>query len=429
MQTSSLAIFGIFHHPIIQENQDFQVNTGPDIFPEDLAAQGYFSDDLKNPADEKAWGKIQSLFPRVASFTQLENGYFSHTSFPVMKFYQEREAYIQNRSSWYMRKEQEESIEKSREALAAFFAWSPEHLAFTRNTTEGLNILIQGFPWKKGDEVVIGDQDYFSMTESFQQAAQRYGVKVVEAQVPVHPSSEEEVVEAYLKKLTPETRMLHLTHLINLSGQVIPLEKIAKAVKAKYPTICIAVDAAHSVAHIETNWNQLPVDVVAGSLHKWMCNPIGLGFLYMKPNWIPQIWPLMADRSQPQTNIRRFEHQGTRPPQTIEAIIPAIQLNQDIGPANKAARLKYLQKSWTDVFRHHPKIKILIPEYESGSGAIATVSVVGKSPNELAEYLWTKHQLYTVAIDHPVIKGVRITPHLSNNAGDIEKLVEALKLL
>ncbi|MBI1222689.1 MAG: aminotransferase class V-fold PLP-dependent enzyme [Bacteroidetes bacterium] len=426
MQSSSLAAFGIFCHPLSPEILEFEVSKGIRDGLKELQSQAYFSDDLRDPSNEAAWRKIQDLFPRVTSFTQLENGYFSHASYPVMKFYQERENYIQNRSSWFMRKEQEESIEKSRNALGEFFGWSGENLAFTRNTTESLNILIQGFPWKKGDEVVIGDQDYGSMNEAFEQAAQRYGIKLIIADVPVHPKKEDEVVEAYVKHITSNTRMLHLTHLINLTGQVIPLDKICKAARASNKDLCIAVDAAHSVAHIDENWKQLDADVVAGSLHKWMCNPLGLGFLYMNSKWIPQVWPLMGDRNRPQTNIRRFEHQGTRPVQTIEALVPAIGLNKEIGLKNKEARLRYLQKNWTDTFQNYPKIELFVPEYEQGSGAIASLSVKGMSPNELAEKLWMDHHIFTVAINHPKIQAVRVTPHLSNSLDDIQKFKSAL---
>ncbi|MDX5321319.1 MAG: aminotransferase class V-fold PLP-dependent enzyme [Bacteroidota bacterium] len=426
--SSGIGVFGVFAHPVFGK-REFTLKEGITQQMDSLIEQGYFSDDLSDPKDEAAWEKIQKLFPRVEAFTQLENGYFSHASLPVFKFYQERESYIQSRTSWFMRKEQHERIEWAREQLADFFGWNKENLAFTRNTTESLNILISGFPWKKGDEVIIGNQDYGSMNEAFEQAAQRYGIVLKVAEVPVHPNNAQEVEEAYLKLIGPQTRMLHLTHLINLSGQVIPLDSIVAKTRSLKKDLCTAVDAAHSVAHVDYIWQSCDADVIAGSLHKWMCTPLGLGFLYMKKQWIPQVWPLMGDRGVPQTDIRRFEHQGTRPIQTIESVTEAIKLNHQIGLLNKAKRLKYLQESWTKPFRDSKKIQINIPEYPDGSAAIANVSVQGKSPGELAQWLWDKHQIFTVAIDHPVIKGVRITPHLSNSITDIQKLIAALREL
>ncbi|HCS20485.1 MAG TPA: aminotransferase [Bacteroidetes bacterium] len=426
--SSSLSLFGFFQHPLLAKDQEFTIQDGIRSSLNELESGGYFSEDFSDPTNEVAWAKIQSLFPRVESFCQLENGYFSHTSLPVRKYHQEREDYIQSRSSWFMRREQEASIEKGRTDLAGFFTWDPENLALTRNTTEGLNTVISGFPWKRGDEVIIGDQDYGSMNEAFEQAAQRFGIQLKVAKIPLVPNNGDEVVAAYLKEIGPKTRMLHLTHMINLTGQIIPLDPVIKAARAEKNDLCIVVDAAHSVAQIDYNWNECDADIVAGSLHKWMCNPLGLGFLYLKTPWIPQIWPLMADRSMPQTNIRRFEHVGTRPVQTIEALSEAIKLNALMGGLkNKENRLRHLQQSWTNEFRTAGGFSINTPSYPGSSCALANVSVKGKSPDELAAYFWEKHQIFTVAINHPVVKGVRITPHLSNDIRDIVKLVRAME--
>ena len=428
--SASLSVFGVFKHPLLDGSKEFQVNAKEHRSLDELAAKGYFNEDFSDPKNEKAWSKIQALFPRVDSFTQLENGYFSHASLPIRKFHQEREDYIQSRTSFYMRREQDEAVESARKDLAGFFGWSPENLAFTRNTTESLNILISGFPWKRGDEVVIGNQDYGSMNEAFEQAAKRHGIKLKIAEVPLVPKRAEEVVNAYLKELTPSTRMLHLTHLINLSGQVIPLDDVINEVRKVNPDVCIAVDAAHSVAHIDYNWKACGADIVAGSLHKWMCNPLGLGFLYVNSKWIPQLWPLMGDTGREDTDIRRFEHQGTRPLATIESISMAVKLNALMGGVkNKEGRLRYLQESWTDSVQGIEALSMNTPNYPGSVGAIANVALRGKSPLSLAEILWDKYQIFTVAIQHPIVQGVRITPHLSNNRMDIEKLVQALKEL
>lgn len=426
-QSSGLSLLGVFGFPFNGTVTDIRVRKPVSDPLSRLKEEGYFEGDLSDPSNETTWAKIQVLFPRVESFCQLENGYFSHSSFAVRKLHQEREDYLQNQTSWFMRREQEQAIESSREVLASFFGWFSKNIAFTRNTTESLSTVISGFPWKTGDEVVIGDQDYGSMTEAFEQAAARWGIVLRTVKVPVSPKEPGEVTEAYLKELGPKTRMLHLTHLINLSGQIIPLEETIAACKQRYPDVCAVVDAAHSVAHIDHDWKNCKADIVAGSLHKWMCNPLGLGFLYMREEWIPEIWPLMGDRSVAKDNIRRFEHQGTRPINTIETLSSAIELNELMGGVkNKENRLRYLQESWTKEIRAKKGFQVLTPTYEGSYCAIGTVSKEGMTPGELASYLWDKHHIFTVAINHPVIKGVRVTPHLSNNIGDMDNLRKAL---
>lgn len=377
--------------------------------------------------DEDYWSLIREFYPRPEGFIQLENGYFSSQPLTTLRYHQEREADINRRSSWYMRREQSDAIENARKSLAGFLGCPAEELALTRNTTEALNILIMGFPWKKGDEAVIGDQDYGSMTEAFRQVEKRYGVRIRVATVPLHPANDEEVIQAYLKHITRKTRLLHLTHLINLTGQVIPVAAIARTAKQKFPSLLVASDSAHAVAHLDFNIPGLEVDFAAASLHKWLCNPLGAGFLWMKEKHIPLIWPLMGDTGVSIKDIRRFEHQGTRPIQTLETISEAIRFHHRIGGPLKEKRLRYLMQYWVSKVADLPKVQMLTPwKDERRCGAIANIAVAGYSPDQLSSLLLDKYRIFTVAINHPVVNGVRITPGLANSTQDLDKLIAAL---
>jgi len=375
--------------------------------------------------DEDYWNSVRALYARPEGFINLENGYFSHQPASTLEFHQQSEKDINTRTSVFMRKEQQAAIETARSSLAGFLKCDGEELALLRNTTEAMNIVIMGFPWKKGDEVVLGNQDYGSMTEAFQQAAKRFGIVLKYANVPLRPGSDEEVIQAYTRLFTRKTRMVHLTHLINLSGQVIPVAKIAD--QAKELNIAVAVDSAHAVAHLEFGIGDLQADFVGASLHKWLCNPLGSGFLWMRKEFIPSLWPLMGDTSQPVNNIRRFEHVGTRPIQTLQCIPESIAFHNKIGSSLKERRLRYLMQYWTSKVFNVPKIKLNTPWKDiTRCGAIANIAIEGYTPGKLAEILFSKYRIFTVAIEHPAINGVRITPHLSNTIEDLDALVSAL---
>lgn len=325
-----------------------------------------------------------------------------------------------------MRGEMSASVEVSREYLSEFLKVPAEEVAITRNTTESLNTVILGFPWKPGDEVVIGDQDYGSMNEAFEQAARRYGIVVKKAKVPVLPNNDDEVVTAYSQLFTKKTKMVHLTHLINLSGHVIPVAKIAET--ARKLGILVAVDAAHSVAHIDFNISELNADFVAASLHKWLCCPLGLGMLWMRKEHIPTIWPLMADTGLANTDIRRFEHHGTRPFHIIESIPEAIKFHNIIGSTPKMLRLKYLMKKWCGAVSEIRGVSINTPwNDDTRNSAIALLNIDGYTPTELSKKLMQEYKIFTVAIEHTAIKGVRITPHLYTSIKDIDYLIKSVK--
>ena len=379
-----------------------------------------------NPAtDEAYWDQIRLFYAKPKGFINLENGYFSPQALPTLYAHQKLESDVNTRTSWFMRREQEAAIESSRLALATFLEVPIEELALTRNTTESLNTLISGYPWRKGDEVVIGNQDYGSMVAAFKQAEKRFGIVIKVADVPLTPFLPDEVVKAYSSLFSANTRMVHLTHLINLTGQVIPVAQIASLAHEK--GIEVAVDAAHSVAHLDFKLPDLQADYLGASLHKWLCNPIGVGFLWMKKSHIQKIWPLMGDTDYPDTDMRKFEHQGTRPIHSLMTLPTAIALHHNIGSNLKMQRLKYLMRSCCERIADHPGIAINTPwNREDANSAIVNVAVKGFTPQQLADRLLKEFSIFTVAIDHPAVKGVRITPHVFTSVQDVVTLAGAL---
>ncbi|MCX6190630.1 MAG: aminotransferase class V-fold PLP-dependent enzyme [Bacteroidetes bacterium] len=376
--------------------------------------------------DEQYWTKIRALFNIPTQFINLENGYFSPQPKSTIAVHQKREDYINTQTSMFMRKEQATSIEASRTSLAHFLDCPSVELAFTRNTTESMNILIAGYDWKVGDEVIIGNQDYGSMVDAFHQAAKRYGIVIKVAEIPLHPESEDDLVRAYTRLFSSQTRLVHLTHLINLTGQVIPVAQIAD--KAHLAGVEVAVDAAHSVAHLQFTIPELKADYVSASLHKWLCNPLGAGFLWMKQEHISRIFPLTADGEYPVNDIRKFEHQGTRPIHTLETIHESIRFHQKIGSKLKQDRLRFLMRYWVTKVVDLPRIKINSPYlHDYSCSAIANVAIEGYTPAKLSDRLFAEYGIFTVAIDHPAVQGVRVTPHLYTSLEELDKLVLALK--
>lgn len=394
--------------------------------PEDVFNTNKYPETLASDSnDEGYWNMVRNCFNYPKDFTNLENGYFSPQPISTEQYHQKQEHYINTRTSWFMRREQSAAIENTRIELARFLGCSPETLAITRNTTESLNTVISGYPWNKGDEVIIGNQDYGSMVAAFKQQAKRYGIIIKTAQIPLHPKSDEEIIQAYLSLATSKTKIIHLTHLINLSGQVLPARKIIDASHAR--GIEVMVDAAHSVAHIDFKPGELDADYLGASLHKWLCCPLGVGILMVKEKHISKIWPLLGDDEFPDANIRRFQHQGTRPIQTLLAINEAIRFHEAIGSSRKEQRLRFLKNYWVNKVKSHPAITINTPtDDESRSCAIANVAVKNLSPAELSNKLFDEYKVFTVAIDHEYIKGVRVTPHLYTTTQDLDKLVDAL---
>jgi len=375
---------------------------------------------------EDFWATIRAAYPVTTEFIQLENGYYSLTARPVMDKYLKHIQAVNSVSSYYMRTRQYDDKRVSQTQLAELLGCSPDELIITRNTTESLDTVIGGLSWKAGDETIMARQDYGAMQDMFKLQARRHGIINRVVSLPNNPQSDVEIVSLYEKAITPKTRLLMVCHMVNITGQILPIRQITDM--AHKHGVEVLVDGAHAFGQLAFTMSDLgPVDYYASSLHKWLGAPLGAGILYVRRDKIAGLWPLFADSTMADTDIRKLNHTGTHPVATDLAIQDAIAFHNRIGIERKEARLRYLQRYWTDQVRHHPNIRLNTPDAPARSCAIANVGVAGKTPAELAKTLFDNYNLFTVAIDSPPVQGVRVTPHLYTTTAELDAFVRALK--
>ena len=374
-------------------------------------------------ADEEFWAEIRKVFPRPPEYINLENGYSSPQPGPTFEAFQRHQQVINGGLSFYMRRKKADDLTEVKKQLAELAGCPVEELIITRNTTESLGTVIHGLDLAPGDEAVMCDQDYGSMLEQFRQQSRRCGIKCVEISIPLQPRDDAEMVETYAKAITARTKVLLVSHMVNITGQILPVRKIADMAHAR--GVAVIVDAAHSFAHVAFTLPQLDGDYLGASLHKWLCTPLGAGLLHIKRDKIKTVWPLFGETSVPADDIRKLERIGTHPSWTVLAIADAIRFHKMIGAERKEARLRYLQQYWTDRVRDIPKVFLNTPPGTRACG-IANVGMAGRTPGEFAATLFDRFKIYTVAIDTVPVKGVRVTPHLYTTTGELDALVKAI---
>ncbi|MDX1407262.1 MAG: aminotransferase class V-fold PLP-dependent enzyme, partial [Saprospiraceae bacterium] len=236
---------------------------------------------------------------------------------------------------------------------------------------------------------------------------------------------DEAIVRAFSEAMTARTRVVHITHMINWNGQILPVRRIAAEAHAR--GIEVLVDAAHTFAHLDYRIPDLDCDYFGTSLHKWLCAPFGSGMLYVRKDKIKQLYPHMAAPDPEADDIRKFEHLGTRSFAIEQAIGQAADFHEMIGSERKQARLHYLKRYWTDAVKDLPGVTIgtsLRPEYGC---AIALLQVEGKKPQDVGQYLFREHKIHTTSINWENIHGVRITPNVYTVRSDLDRLVEAVE--
>ena len=377
--------------------------------------------------DEDFWVAIRAKYLLTPDYINLENGYYLMQSQPVLEAFIGRVRDINVRASRYMRTVMPDDNLAVRRRLAAAAGCPVEEMVITRNTTESLDTVIGGFHWNAGDEAVMAQQDYGAMLDMFGLQARRYGIVNRIVSLPLDPRSDDEIVRLYESAITPKTRLLMICHMVNITGQLLPVAAVADM--AHRHGVQVMVDGAHSFGQLEFAIPDLRSDYFASSLHKWLASPLGSGILWVRRDHIPELWPTFAELGIPDTDIRRLNHTGTQPVHTILGINDALDFHESIGIARKEARLRYIQRYWTDKVRGHPRIYLNTPSDPARTGAIANVGIRGIEPVALGSALFDRYKIWTVAIDGAGVHGVRVTPHVFTSTAELDAFVAALKEL
>ncbi|MBD0297478.1 MAG: aminotransferase class V-fold PLP-dependent enzyme [Flavisolibacter sp.] len=381
------------------------------------------ADDLMK--EEDFWYYIQQAFTVSSAIINFNNGGVSPAPKTVQEAMKRYYDYSNEAPSYYMWRILDQGRETLRNNLARQAGCHAEEVAINRNSSEGLETVIFGLPLKRGDEVVAAKQDYPNMVHAWKQREQRDGIKINWVNLDLPSEDEAYLVKQYVGAFTPKTRVVHITHIINWNGQILPVRKIAD--EARKRGIDVLVDGAHSFAHFDFTIPELNCDYFASSLHKWLYAPIGSGMLYVRKEKIKDIYPLFASDNPLKEDIRKFEQLGTRPFFIEQAIGKALEFHDMIGSERKEKRLHYLKNYWMERVQQVPKVKLLTSLKPQWGCAIGMVSIDGKKPAALDQFLFNNYRIHTTTIEWENIKGVRITPNVYTTTKNLDILVEGIK--
>ena len=376
---------------------------------------------------EAFWERIRMDYRLKPDYINLENGYYNFVPTPILNKFMEHVREVNYEGSYYMRTVQWENKNKAAARVAQLVNCSEKELAITRNTTESLDMIIGGFPWEKGDEAIFAVQDYGAMQLHFEQMQKRYGMVCKKVSLPNHPKSDDEIVTLYESQMTPKTKLLMVCHMVNVTGQILPIRKICDMAHAH--GVEVMVDGAHCVGHIKVDLAALDCDYYGSSLHKWVSTPLGVGMLYVSEKHIPKIWPLLAEHEDDKTKIHRLNHTGTHPVHTDLTISDSVDYLELIGMERKEERLRQLQRYWSNQLRAVDNVVVNTPVEPHRSCAIANVGLQNMKPHDLAKTLLEEFDVWTVAIDFENVHGCRITPNVYTTFEELDRFVDAIKTM
>src|SRR5688500_9927961 len=395
---------------------------------ENLKAAGRGIDHLspvEAAIDEDYWANIQQAFSVTRGIINLNNGGVSPSPRMVTEAFVRYTWQQEDATAYTMWQILEPQSETIRTGLAEIFGCDAEEIAITRNASESLEILLMGMDLKSGDEILTTTQDYPRMLTTLKQRELREGIKLNLIKIPIAPKDINDVAIAFERAVTPRTKLILVSHQINITGQINPVKKVCDMARAR--GIETIVDGAHSFAQFDFKRDDLGCDYFGTSLHKWIYAPKGSGLLYVRRDKIEKLWPLMAAESKQASDIRKFEEVGTHPAAPRLAIGEAMLFHNGIGGKRKEARLRYLSRYWMNRLKDVPKIGFNTSFDPNQSCAIANVKVDGIDPTAIGSYLFNKHRIFTTPIVHEEFKGIRITPNVYTTLNELDRFCDLME--
>lgn len=413
---SATTLFASVTQPAWSSNLESALRDAENVSPSDLASE------------EDFWYYVQQAFTASTGIINLNNAGLSPAPKTVQDAMKRYYDICNEVPTYHMWRVMDYGREPLRKNLATIAGCSDEEIAINRNSSEGLETVIFGLPLKAGDEVVASKYDYPAMVSAWKQREKRDGIKIIWVDLALPSEDENYLVNQFVKAFTAKTKLVHVTHMINWNGQILPVKKIAQEAHKK--GIEVIVDGAQSFAQFKFTVPDLEADYFAASLHKWLCAPIGTGMLYVKKSKIKNLYPLFAAGDDPfKDDIRKFEHLGTRPFYIEQAIGKAIEFHDMIGIERKEKRLHYLKNYWMERVKDIPGVKLNTSMKPEWGCAIGHLSLNNKTPQDINAFLFNKYNVHGVVSDHESLHGYRISPSVYTTIKDLDVLIEGVKAL
>lgn len=374
--------------------------------------------------NEDFWGWVRENYTISANLINLNNGGVSPQPKVVQDAHIRNYQYSNEAPSYYMWRILNEQREGLRQKLAGLCGVMPEEIAINRNTTEGLNSIIFGLDLKEGDEVVLSTFDYPNMMNAWKQREKRDKIKLVWIDIPQPTEDDATIVKLYESAINSKTKIVHITHLINWTGNIVPCKAIADMAHKKGCEVI--VDGAHSFAHMDYKIEDTGADYFATSLHKWLGAPFGSGLMYIKKDKIKKVWALLSSAEPDGDDIKKFENLGTRSFASEMAIGTAIDFHNIIGAKRKEARLRFLKDHWIEKAVKLPKAKIFTSLNPNYSCAIASIGFEGWQAQQVEFNLFDNYKIHSGSVIRENVNGIRVSPNVYTNIQELDVLIKGL---
>jgi selenocysteine lyase/cysteine desulfurase len=382
----------------------------------------------RTPADpdEQFWKEVRAHFLMPPDLAFINAANICPTSLPVVEALEKNTRYLDANPSSASRAKLTEGREESRRLVARSLRVTPEEIVITRNTSEANNFVSSGLQLSAGDEVLVFGDNHPSNITAWKEKAKRFGFAVVE--VPVvnpHPGTDF-YVDAFSKAITPRTRVLAVTHVTNVMGDMLPVRELCRVARDR--GILSLVDGAQSFGVLDVDLSVMRPDFYSGSAHKWPCGPKETGVLFVNKEVHDRISPSVVSLYPGAVGIsKKMEGFGQRDEAALATLGVAVKWQDEIGRAAIERRVRQLAERLTSELAKIDGVSLRTNPDPARSAAIIVFKPGTLDAHKVVSTLYEKERVvcaFTGGNDRP---GVRLSPHFYNTMDEIDRSIAAVK--
>ncbi len=381
--------------------------------------------------------RLREQIPTCQRMTYVNTGWSGPTPTPVVEAIRERLEYesYNGPTSQPVLESSHEIKDRAKQSIARLLNATAEEIGLTQNTTEGLNIVLNGFPWEEGDEIITFDIEHSSVMIPCLYLQRRKGVKVRVVSLS-HDDSWDDIVSNVEKKLTSRTRMLVFSHIQYSNGLRMPVPELRRLTEGR--GIYMLLDGAQTPGHIELDLPSLGVEFYSIPCHKWLLGPDGAGAVYIRRDLVPLIEPAQVgyyavdSEEQPlaltpdSDSTDKYGLTTTSTP-VIVGFNETIGFIEEVGMADIEARNKELAGQLKARLTEIPGVSLLTPEEGPAVTGLTSIRLDGVECGPAVERLWTEHNIVARAVTE--LGCVRFATDFFNTEEELETIAGAVSSL
>jgi len=380
------------------------------------------------------WENLREEFPVTKNYIYMNTGWCGPRSLQVQKsiddlFEIEREKGVANPELIKIR----ENIRNStRTKLAELLNADEDEIALTDNTSNGINIVAASIDWKKGDEIIISDEEHPAGIVPWFYLRDIRGIKVKVVKIG---NDEVDFLKGLKESLSDKTKLICLSHVSCMTGFRLPVKKVAEI--AGNSKALVLIDGAQSAGHIKVNVKELGSDIYCVPGQKWLFGPEGTGALYVKKSLLSKLSCINAGyRSIKAFNFEKNEmalhdtakkfEMADRNCALLAGLSKSLEYLNAIGIEKTEKRIMDQSLILIDALKQIPNVEILSPHEEGvcHSGLIS-ITIKDKSASEAVNSLYQNKKI--ICRHFPSRNIIRFSMNFFNTQKEIETVAKAIK--